>query len=167
MEFSREEYWSGLPFPSPGVFATQGSKPCLLHWHTDSLPMSHIGSPDTEVLAGKRGCFPMFRDRCGNRMITEFHDYLDVCLFIHSFTWSSVIQQMLFEHRLFAGYRPGLLHVYAVVVDTCSSIELLLGQQTLVGQKHSGPTNGFLLSACAFNMENGHGHPPYQTGSML
>ena len=27
----RQEYWSGLPFPSPGVFPTQGSNPWLLH----------------------------------------------------------------------------------------------------------------------------------------
>ena len=25
MEFPRQEYWSGFPFPSPGVFPTQGS----------------------------------------------------------------------------------------------------------------------------------------------
>ena len=24
MEFSKQEYWSGLPFPSPGTFRTQG-----------------------------------------------------------------------------------------------------------------------------------------------
>ena len=35
MGFSRQEYWSGLPYPPPGVFLTQGSSPCLLcpqHW---------------------------------------------------------------------------------------------------------------------------------------
>ena len=31
MGFSRQEYWSGLPFPSPGIFPTQASKPSLLH----------------------------------------------------------------------------------------------------------------------------------------
>ena len=31
MEFSRQEYWNGLPFPSPGVFPTQGLNPGLLH----------------------------------------------------------------------------------------------------------------------------------------
>ena len=31
MEFSRQEYWSGLPFPSPGIFPTQGSRPGPLH----------------------------------------------------------------------------------------------------------------------------------------
>ena len=29
MEFSRQEYWSGLPFPPQGVFSTQGSHPHL------------------------------------------------------------------------------------------------------------------------------------------
>ena len=29
--FSRQEYWSGLPFPSPGVFPTQGLNPGLPH----------------------------------------------------------------------------------------------------------------------------------------
>ena len=31
MEFSRQEYWSGLPFPSPGIFPTQGLNLGFLH----------------------------------------------------------------------------------------------------------------------------------------
>ena len=31
MGFSRQEYWTRLPFPSPGIFPTQGSNPGLLH----------------------------------------------------------------------------------------------------------------------------------------
>ena len=31
MEFSRQEYWSGLPFPSLGNLLTQGGNPSLLH----------------------------------------------------------------------------------------------------------------------------------------
>ena len=30
-EFFRQEYWSELPFPSAGIFLTQGSNPDLLH----------------------------------------------------------------------------------------------------------------------------------------
>ena len=30
MGFSRQEYWSGLPCPSPGDLPDQGSKPCLI-----------------------------------------------------------------------------------------------------------------------------------------
>ena len=47
MEFFRQEYWGGLPFPTPGTFPTQGWNPhllCLLHWQADSLPLSHLGS---------------------------------------------------------------------------------------------------------------------------
>ena len=43
--FSRQEYCSGLPFPSQRVFLTQGSNLCLLHWQADSLPLSHKGKP--------------------------------------------------------------------------------------------------------------------------
>ena len=28
-----------------GIFPTQGSNPCFLHWQVDSLPLSHLGSP--------------------------------------------------------------------------------------------------------------------------
>ena len=48
MGFSRQEYWSGLPFPPPGIFQTQGSNPGLLHllhWQVDSSPLSPLGSP--------------------------------------------------------------------------------------------------------------------------
>ena len=44
MGFSRQEYWSGLPFPPPGIFLTQKWNPHLLHlwhWKADSLQLSH------------------------------------------------------------------------------------------------------------------------------
>ena len=31
MEFSRQEYWSGMPFPSPGDLPDPGIKPGFLH----------------------------------------------------------------------------------------------------------------------------------------
>ena len=40
MVLPRLEYWSGLPFPSPGIFLTQGLNLCLYHllrWQGDSL----------------------------------------------------------------------------------------------------------------------------------
>ena len=60
MGFSRQEYWSGLPFPTPGDLPDQGSNPCLwclLHWQTDSSPRCHLGlepvSPASLVLADR------------------------------------------------------------------------------------------------------------------
>ena len=44
---SRQEYWSGLLFPSPGILQTHGLNPhllCLLHWQVSSLPLA-TGKP--------------------------------------------------------------------------------------------------------------------------
>ena len=40
MGFPRQEYWSELSFPSPGLFPTQGRNPHLLHWQADSLHLA-------------------------------------------------------------------------------------------------------------------------------
>ena len=44
MEFSRPEYWSGLPFPSPGHLPNQGSNPGLPHCRWIFLPAEPQGS---------------------------------------------------------------------------------------------------------------------------
>ena len=46
--FSRQEYWSGLPCPPPGVIPNLGSKLCLLcllRWQVGSLPLVPPGKP--------------------------------------------------------------------------------------------------------------------------
>ena len=48
MGLPRQEYWSGLPFPSPGDLLDPGVNLGLLHllhWQVDSLPPSHQESP--------------------------------------------------------------------------------------------------------------------------
>ena len=58
MGFSRKEYWSGLPFPSPGIFPTQGSNTrllYLLHRQAGSLPLAPPGKP------GKTKCWQQKR----------------------------------------------------------------------------------------------------------
>ena len=52
MGFSRQEYWSGLPFP-PGDLPHLGSNPCLLHWQADSLPLHCLGSPIPQVVMNR------------------------------------------------------------------------------------------------------------------
>ena len=45
--FSRQEYWSRLPFPPPGDLPDQGSSPRLLHllhWQLGSLPLAPPGN---------------------------------------------------------------------------------------------------------------------------
>jgi len=41
--FSRQEYWSGLLFPSSGDLANQGIEPRSLTWQADSLPSEPPG----------------------------------------------------------------------------------------------------------------------------
>ena len=45
MEFSKPEYWSGMPFLLQGIFPTQGSNLNLLYWQSSSLRLSHQESP--------------------------------------------------------------------------------------------------------------------------
>ena len=44
--FSRQEYWSGLPFPSPGIFPTQGLNAGLLHW---GWILYHLGHQEMHI----------------------------------------------------------------------------------------------------------------------
>ena len=71
----QEEYWSGLPFPPPGIFPAQGSKQHLLHllhWYPLGSPcentagrqLSAIGSgssPDTKSASASSEDFSDFR----------------------------------------------------------------------------------------------------------
>ena len=45
MGFFRQECWGGLPFPSPGIFLTQGLNQGLLHCRWILYHLSHRGSP--------------------------------------------------------------------------------------------------------------------------
>ena len=48
MEFSRQEYQSALPFPTPGNLPNPEIKPTylsLLHWQVESLLLNNLGSP--------------------------------------------------------------------------------------------------------------------------
>ena len=44
MEFSRQEYWSGLPFPSPEELPNPGIEPWSPASQADSLPFEPQGS---------------------------------------------------------------------------------------------------------------------------
>ena len=45
VEFSRQEYWSGLPFPSPGDIPDPEMEPGSLALQADSLPSEPLGKP--------------------------------------------------------------------------------------------------------------------------
>ena len=47
MGFSRQEYWSGLPFPSPGDLPNPGIEPGSPAWQADALPSEPPGKSST------------------------------------------------------------------------------------------------------------------------
>ena len=48
MGFCRQEYWSGLPFPTPGDLPDPRTEPASLALQADSLPLSYL-PPNTLV----------------------------------------------------------------------------------------------------------------------
>ena len=61
MGFSRHEYWSGVPFPSPGDLPYPGIKPQSPALQADSLPSEPPGkpfSPDHHLQIIRLFCFP-------------------------------------------------------------------------------------------------------------
>ena len=54
MKFTRQEYWNGLPFPSPGDVQSHRLSPCFLcflHWQAGSLPLVAPGKPYLSIEA--------------------------------------------------------------------------------------------------------------------
>ena len=45
MEFARQEYWSGLPFPSPGDLPDPGIEPGSPAFQADALTSEPLGKP--------------------------------------------------------------------------------------------------------------------------
>ena len=55
MEFSRQEYWSGEPFPSPGDLPNPGTEPGSPPLQADSLPCEPPGKPSIDKGMGTYG----------------------------------------------------------------------------------------------------------------
>ena len=61
MGFSRQEYQSCLPFPSPGGFPDPGIEPRSPTLRADALPLSHQGSRNTLMSKGPFFFFSFFK----------------------------------------------------------------------------------------------------------
>ena len=59
MGFSRQEYWSGLPLPSPGNLSDSGIEPGSPALQADALPSEPPGKPDM-------GCYSQHNFRVPN-----------------------------------------------------------------------------------------------------
>ena len=117
MGFSRQEYWSGLPFPSPGIFLTQGSNQCLwhlLHWQADSLPLVPLNKllihqllftrPYASIFPGSGSAFqtkitqlssPNTKVECENHVLQTFKlKYLDGLYFTLKYWWFTLFMAL-------------------------------------------------------------------------
>ena len=56
MEFSRPEYWSGYPFPSPGNLPNSGIKPRSSTLQVDSSPSEPPGKPKSVLVYVFKRC---------------------------------------------------------------------------------------------------------------
>ena len=57
MGFSRQEYWSGLPFPSPGDLPKPGIEPRSPALWADALPSEPSGNPILKLIQCPRYYF--------------------------------------------------------------------------------------------------------------
>ena len=55
MEFSRQEHWTGQPFPPPGDLPHPGIKPGSPALQEDALPSEPPGKPQDHFTPNKRG----------------------------------------------------------------------------------------------------------------
>ena len=60
MGFPRQEYWSGLPFPSPGDLPDPGIESSSPALQVGSLPLSHRGKPMNQLRIQLRNCFAIY-----------------------------------------------------------------------------------------------------------
>ena len=75
MGFPRQEYWSGLPFPSPGDLPYPGIEPMSPALQVDSLLLSHQGSPSINQAL----CY------CGYpKLHTTFFFILPIAISVHT-----------------------------------------------------------------------------------
>ena len=81
MEHSRPEYWSGLPFPSPGDFPNPGIEPRSPALWQILYQLSHKGSPNCqgEVKLNKAGKVSL--RQCGIiNHCYEYYTFSSICL---------------------------------------------------------------------------------------
>ena len=82
MEFSRQEYWGGLPFPSLRDLSDPGIKPTSPALEGRLLPLSHQGSPPVTYLIDNDG----INRKKGRRKLVKkkkIYIYIYIIYYIH------------------------------------------------------------------------------------
>ena len=78
MGFSRQEYWSGLPFPSPGDLPDPEIEPRSLALQADALLSEPPGKPCLVLAVGKLG-FALIGGALLSRIVIQFSADVVLC----------------------------------------------------------------------------------------
>ena len=102
MEFPRQEYWTGLPFPSPAYLPNPGIEPVTPALQADSLPSEPPGKPILSVTT-------MFSHTCIIPLTFSVHGILQARIL----EWVSVSFSKGSSRN--QGSNPGLLHCRHII----------------------------------------------------
>ena len=124
MEFSRQEYWSGLPFPSPGNLPDPGIEPRSPSLQTDVLPSEPPGKQAQIFLllllnmATRRQHFVMRHTLAGGSWLTTLIS-VELLTVVYLFkVYRNLIQLYIDIQRFFAfkgAFSKQVLSVYSVL----------------------------------------------------
>ena len=95
MGFSRQEYWSGLPFPSPGDLLDPGIEPRSPALQADTLASEPPGKPIHFLLLLKHN--PNLKYKQYNLLNCSIDGISGLCLQGQKSSWHKDVQSDIFE----------------------------------------------------------------------
>ena len=110
-EFSRQEYWSGLPFPSPGGLPHPGIEPRSPTLQADSLPTEPLGKPKNTGVGSLSFLQQIFLTQELNQGLLHCREILYQLNYPESLVVTSRAYSLIVVHRL--------LSAVASVVAAC------------------------------------------------
>ena len=123
MEFSRQEHWSGLPFPSPGDLPNPGIEPGSPALQADALPSEPPGKPMVCKLCFNKDCHRNCKS--WDREKARCYDLEKRAIEVLRGRWIKPRQKTLcFSHQnpSFCGYAQFSWENLGLQLVTCSSV---------------------------------------------
>ena len=124
MRFSRQEYWSGLPFPPPGDLPDPGIEPGSPAFRQTLYRLSHQGSPDfptnSVFAASHKFLYVIFSILFSSKYFLipvmfcfSYMGYLDVWFLV--FKWIFLVMHMLLLSNLNAFWSLNIVYTTQIV----------------------------------------------------